>query len=101
MQGEAAAAAMGKLVGSCLRLSEAAQVATCRAQRLFFLNESQSLSSFLVLDLGILLYPEYQVHCSRSAFASRQALLDYERALHHAAALDNALEVCFLDMIHA
>ena len=64
-----------------------------RGQRLFFLNESQSLSNFLVMDLGILQYPEYQVHRTRSVFPDRAALLAYERALQQAAALDTELEV--------
>ena len=64
-----------------------------RVQRLFFLNEAQNLSSFLIADLGVAKYPSYAVTRSRSVFTRRQDLLDYERSLEHAAELDNALEV--------
>ena len=48
---------------------------------------------FLAVDLGGVRYPRYQVWRSRSAFASRQALLCYESALRHAEALTDAVEV--------
>ncbi len=52
------------------------------------------LLQFLAADLGGVRYPQYSVQRSRSAFASRAALLRYERALRHAEALTNAVEVC-------
>ena len=70
-----------------------------RIQRLFFLNEAQNLSSFLIADLGVAKYPSYAVTRSRSVFAQRQHLLDYEQALQQAAELDNALEVLSLSQL--
>ncbi|KAL0039350.1 hypothetical protein WJX79_004346 [Trebouxia sp. C0005] len=79
-------------IGPCIKL----QMPMCsfinRVQRLFFLNEAQNLSSFLIADLGVAKYPGYAVTRSRSVFTNRQDLLDYEQALQHAAELDNALE---------
>ena len=46
-----------------------------------------------VSDLGITRYPSYRTSRHLCAFPSRQALLDYELALHQGAALDTALEV--------
>lgn len=48
---------------------------------------------FLASDLGALQYPQYQVHRTQPAFCSRAGLLDYERALGHAAEMNSALEV--------
>lgn len=78
--------------GPVVRLAAASCEAVTRLQRLFFLNEGQSLSQFLVSDLGALQYPQYQVHRSCSAFRSRRELLEYEEALGHAGALSEALE---------
>ena len=79
--------------GPCIKLELPMCSFINRVQRLFFLNEAQNLSSFLIADLGVAKYPSYAVTRSRSAFTTRQDLLDYEQALHHAAELDNALEV--------
>lgn len=81
------------MVGPCIRLTQPPCNVIRRVQRLFFLNEAQSLSSFLVADLGVAKYPTYTATRSRSVFSRRQDLLDYEEALLHAAELDNALEV--------
>ena len=80
--------------GSCIQLQASMCKFVQRVQRLFFLNEAQSLSNFLVADLGVAKYPKYTVTRSRSVFTTRQDLSDYEEALRHAAELDNALEVC-------
>ena len=79
--------------GPCIKLQQPLCRLISRVQRLFFLNEAQNLSSFLIADLGVAKYPSYAVTRSRSVFARRQDLLDYEQALAHAAELDNALEV--------
>lgn len=81
------------VTGPCIRLEQPLCSFINRVQRLFFLNEAQNLSSFLIADLGVAKYPSYAVRRSRSVFSSRQHLLDYEQALMHAAELDNALEV--------
>ena len=79
--------------GPCVKLQQPLCSLINRVQRLFFLNEAQNLSSFLIADLGVAKYPSYAVTRSRSVFTCRQDLLDYEQALQHAAELDNALEV--------
>ena len=58
---------------------------------------SASSTQFLASDLGTVRYPQYAVHRSVSAFASRQELLDYEAALKAAAQLSDAMEVGLLD----
>ncbi|KAL3146511.1 hypothetical protein ABBQ32_000762 [Trebouxia sp. C0010 RCD-2024] len=78
--------------GPCIKLRQLLCSLINRLQRLFFLNEAQNLSSFLIADLGVAKYPSYTVTRSRSVFTCRQDLLDYEAALQHAAELDNALE---------
>ncbi|DBA85769.1 hypothetical protein WJX77_002675 [Trebouxia sp. C0004] len=78
--------------GPCIKLELPMCSFINRVQRLFFLNEAQNLSSFLIADLGVAKYPSYAVTRSRSIFTTRQDLLDYEQALQHAAELDNALE---------
>ena len=83
--------------GPCIKLKLPMCSFISRVQRLFFLNEAQNLSSFLIADLGVAKYPSYAVTRSRSVFTTRQDLLDYEQALQHAAELDNALEVMSLE----
>ncbi|KAK9829081.1 hypothetical protein WJX72_003785 [[Myrmecia] bisecta] len=80
------------LTGPCVRLGRPLAACIRRIQRLFFLNEGQDLSHFLVTDLGIMRYPSFRVHRTRPVFADRAALLEYEAALEDAAALDTALE---------
>lgn len=84
-----------QVTGRCCALAPAAAQWAGRLQRLFFLNEGQDLSRFLVADLGIMRYPSYTVRCSRPVWADRCSLLTYEAALSHAEALDAALEVRF------
>jgi hypothetical protein len=76
-----------------MRLNQAPCQLVQRVQRLFFLNEAHTLSNFLAADLGVAKYPPYKVHRSRSVFADRQTLLEYEAALQDAATLDDALQV--------
>jgi len=47
-------------------------------QRLFFLNGEQDLSSFVLLDLGIIKYPTYKCIDSEQIFSNRTKLLAYE-----------------------
>eukprot|EP00887_Chlorella_sp_A99_P003277 scaffold9.g3277.t1 len=78
--------------GPLLRVEEGACAVVTRLQRLFFLNEEQSLSQFLASDAGAVRYPLYELTAARPAFASRRQLLEYEAALGHAAQLADALE---------
>lgn len=52
-------------------------------QRLFFLNGDQELSSFLLVDMGMVKYPKYQCNRLTPVFASREALLAYEKVTTH------------------
>lgn len=47
-------------------------------QRLFFLNGEQDLSAFLLVDLGIIKYPNYNCIISKQIFSSRNDFLAYE-----------------------
>lgn len=80
-------------LGPCVRLAPKAQVVLRRVQRIYFLNESQNLRTFLATERGVMRYPKYEVHKRRPAFADRHQLLQYEASLQQAAKLDQALEV--------
>ena len=47
-------------------------------QRLFFLNGDQDLSSFLLVDLGLVKFPDYTCSISHPIFQERNDLLEYE-----------------------
>lgn len=49
------------------------------SQRLFFLNGDQDLSSFLLVDMGRVKYPEYKCNRKTPVFATRGGLLEYEK----------------------
>lgn len=51
-------------------------------QRLFFLNGEQDLSSFVLLDLGIIKYPTYKCIDSDQIFSDRAKLLAYEEVFY-------------------
>lgn len=55
----------------------------CVQQRLFFLNGDQELSSFLLVNMGIVKYPQYQCNRQTPVFPSREALLEYEKVILH------------------
>ena len=96
LQGNEAFAAISKMTGPCIRLCSSSYEAIKRLQRLFFLNEGQGLSHFLVQDLGFLRYPSYKIERTQAVFETRDALLEYEGALRLAATVDEALEVSIL-----
>lgn len=50
-------------------------------QRLFFLNGDQDLSSFLLVDIGKVKYPEYKCNRKMPVFPTREGLLEYEKVL--------------------
>lgn len=47
-------------------------------QRLFFLNGDQDLSSFLLVEFGVVKFPEYACNISHRIFQERSDLLEYE-----------------------
>ncbi|KAK9794912.1 hypothetical protein WJX73_005165 [Symbiochloris irregularis] len=91
-QQQALGGAILGVTGPLLRLDPSAVQLVHRLRRLFFLNEGQDFSRFLVSDLGITKYPQYRTSRHLAAFPDRQALLDYELALQQGLALDSAFE---------
>jgi len=47
-------------------------------QRLFFLNGNQDLSSFLLVEFGVVKFPDYACSRSHHLFQERSDLLEYE-----------------------
>jgi fanconi-associated nuclease 1 len=47
-------------------------------QRLFFLNGDQDLSSFLLVEFGIVKFPDYACCVCHHIFRERSDLLEYE-----------------------
>lgn len=52
-----------------------------RVTRLALLNESHSVSNFLLAERGLARYPPYSVHRTRSAFHCLEQMEEYEAAL--------------------
>ncbi|XP_057526290.1 fanconi-associated nuclease 1 homolog isoform X2 [Amaranthus tricolor] len=77
---------------TCVRISSTAESLLWRVQRLFFLDGEQDLSSFLLVDLRILKYPEYKCSISHPVFSTRSDLLAYEEAIEVAQIMDQSLE---------
>ncbi|XP_024026084.1 fanconi-associated nuclease 1 homolog isoform X1 [Morus notabilis] len=81
-----------KRTGACLRISSKAESLFWRAERLFFLNGEQDLSSFLLADFGIVKYPTYNCIITEPIFSDRNDLLAYEEAIEVAQMIDEALD---------
>jgi Fanconi-associated nuclease 1 len=58
--------------GTCIRISSKAESLIWRAERLFFLNGEQNLSTFLLVDLGIVKYPTYDCIISEQIFSGHR-----------------------------
>ncbi|KAL3700576.1 hypothetical protein R1sor_018598 [Riccia sorocarpa] len=82
-----------EITGPCIRISQKAEFLLWRVQRLFFLDMEGDLSSFLVVDRGIVKYPRYRCSKSRHVFPAREALVAYEQALEVAQGMDMSLEI--------
>ncbi|XP_030974221.1 fanconi-associated nuclease 1 homolog isoform X2 [Quercus lobata] len=78
--------------GACFRISSKAESLIWRAERLFFLNGEQNLSTFLLVDLGIVKYPTYDCIISEQIFPGPDDLLAYEEAIEVAQLMDEALD---------
>ncbi|XP_050292649.1 fanconi-associated nuclease 1 homolog [Quercus robur] len=78
--------------GACFRISSKAESLIWRAERLFFLNGEQNLSTFLLVDLGIVKYPTYDCIISEQIFPGQDDLLAYEEAIEVAQLMDEALD---------
>ncbi|KAF8014411.1 hypothetical protein BT93_H0284 [Corymbia citriodora subsp. variegata] len=78
--------------GVCVKISPRAETVFWRAERIFFLNGEQDLSTFLLVDLGAVKYPTYNCTISEQIFSSRSQLLDYEEAIEVAQLMDESLD---------
>ncbi|XP_024006654.1 fanconi-associated nuclease 1 homolog [Eutrema salsugineum] len=78
--------------GLCAKISSTAESLIWRVERLFFLNGEQDLSSFVLLDLGIIKYPTYKCIDSDHIFSNRTKLLEYEEAIEVAQLMDESLD---------
>ncbi|XP_010461651.1 PREDICTED: fanconi-associated nuclease 1 homolog isoform X2 [Camelina sativa] len=78
--------------GLCAKISSTADSLIWRVERLFFLNGEQDLSSFVLLDLGIIKYPSYKCIESEQIFSNRTKLLAYEEAIEVAQLMDESLD---------
>lgn len=79
-------------VGTCIKISSAADTLLWRVQRLFFLNGEQDLSAFLLSDLGLIKFPDYTCTITQPIFQSRSDLLQYEEAVAVAQIMDESLD---------
>ncbi|KAG6543623.1 hypothetical protein Mapa_014986 [Marchantia paleacea] len=84
---------VAEITGPCIRVSEQAEFLLWRLQRLFFLDKERDLSSFLVVDMGLVKYPQYKCVKSRHVFPTHEALVAYEQALEVAQGMDMSLEI--------
>uniref|UniRef100_A0A0E0L8F9 Fanconi-associated nuclease n=1 Tax=Oryza punctata TaxID=4537 RepID=A0A0E0L8F9_ORYPU len=88
-----------KWTGTCIRTSDVADELLWRVQRLFFLNGDQDLSSFLLVDLGLVRFPVYACTISHRVFQERSDLLQYEEAIQVAQVMDQSLDNSNMEMV--
>ncbi|XP_044428011.1 fanconi-associated nuclease 1 homolog [Triticum aestivum] len=81
-----------KWTGTCIRVSNMADELLWLVQRLFFLNGDQDLSSFLLVDLGLVKFPDYTCSVVHRIFQERNDLLEYEEAIRVAQFMDESLD---------
>ncbi|KAI4341680.1 hypothetical protein MLD38_026374 [Melastoma candidum] len=79
-------------IGPFVKVSPRAQTIFWRAERLFFLNGEQDLSTFLLVDLGAIKYASYNCTVSDKIFVQRNDLLAYEEAIEVAQLLDESID---------
>ncbi|KAJ8476350.1 hypothetical protein OPV22_020077 [Ensete ventricosum] len=85
--------------GTCIRISSSSDILFWRIQRLFFLNGEQDLSAFLLIDLGMIKFPDYVCDISQRIFQDRTDLLEYEEAIEVAQIMDESLEENNMEMV--
>ncbi|XP_051204617.1 fanconi-associated nuclease 1 homolog isoform X1 [Lolium perenne] len=88
-----------KWTGTCIKTSNMADELLWRVQRLFFLNGDQDLSSFLLVDLGLVKFPDYTCSISHRIFQERNDLLEYEEAIRVAQFMDESLDNDNIEMV--
>lgn len=69
------------VAGDCVAVGRSMARTYRRVTRLALLNESHSVSHFLLAERGLAKYPSYAVHRTRSAFHSLEHMQEYEAAL--------------------
>lgn len=79
-------------VGRCIKISADVDALLWRVQRLFFLNGEQDLSAFLLSDLGLIKFPDYNCTITHQIFSRRSNLLEYEEAIEVAQIMDEYLD---------
>ncbi|XP_025811590.1 fanconi-associated nuclease 1 homolog isoform X1 [Panicum hallii] len=85
--------------GTCIRISKMADELLWRIQRLFFLNGDQDLSSFLLVEFGVVKFPDYACSISHRLFQERSDLLEYEEAIRVAQVMDESLDNNNMDLV--
>ncbi|CAN6172712.1 unnamed protein product [Urochloa humidicola] len=88
-----------KWTGTCIRISKMADELLWRIQRLFFLNGDQDLSSFLLVEFGVVKFPDYACSISHRIFQDRIDLLEYEEAIRVAQVMDESLDNNNMDLV--
>ncbi|XP_024310496.1 fanconi-associated nuclease 1 homolog isoform X2 [Brachypodium distachyon] len=88
-----------KWTGNCIRTSNMADELLWRVQRLFFLNGDQDLSSFLLVDLGMVKFPDYTCNICHHIFKERNDLLEYKEAIRVAQLMDESLDNDNMEMV--
>lgn len=85
-------------VGTCVKITSTVEAILWRIQRLFFLNGEQDLSAFLLVDIGLIKFPEYTCIVSKPIFSCRSNLLGYEEAIEVAQIMDESIEESNMEM---
>ncbi|XP_062228199.1 fanconi-associated nuclease 1 homolog isoform X2 [Phragmites australis] len=88
-----------KWTGTCIKISKMADVLLWRVQRLFFLNGDQDLSSFLLVEFGVVKFPDYACSVSHRIFQERSDLLEYEEAVQVAQVMDESLDNNSMELV--
>ncbi|KAG0454962.1 hypothetical protein HPP92_024254 [Vanilla planifolia] len=88
-----------KYAGKLVKISSGSDVIFNRIQRLFFLNGEQDISAFLLVDIGLIKFPEYTCIVTQPIFNCRTDLLEYEEAIEVAQIMDEALDENDMEMI--
>uniref|UniRef100_A0A0E0DXS0 Fanconi-associated nuclease n=1 Tax=Oryza meridionalis TaxID=40149 RepID=A0A0E0DXS0_9ORYZ len=88
-----------RILRTCIRISDVADELLWRVQMLFFLNGDQDLSSFLLVDLGLVRFPVYACTISHRVFQERNDLLQYEEAIQVAQVMDQSLDNSNMEMV--
>ncbi|KAK8933447.1 hypothetical protein KSP39_PZI015928 [Platanthera zijinensis] len=85
-------------VGTCVKITSTVEAILWRIQRLFFLNGEQDLSAFLLVDIGLIKYPEYTCIVSKPIFSCHSDLLGYEEAIEVAQIMDESIDESNMEM---